>query len=315
MDAKVKKVDIFKPIEEGGNNKELLNIQEFKRENVREQFKEIEQNKDFFAFVSEDDPKYDYLKIRHMFNSKLMFQALIWSNVISAAFTLHRYSRIHNLKKSIASGSKLFILCFMPIWGSLELRPHLVMWYYTKFLDRLSYEKQLQYNSMHYIENLKVEHEKIEQQLGVRVPITEKQTIAIILSQFNYENFILKIFNYRQMNLDAFIKEKDQLEVYADDFNENELFSKDEEEEKIDYDFSIINNRPGELCHVTLAKFLELEKLDTKFQVGRDKLHIIRNDVLHKGNKKSLTEAIKKAEKFLNKKEDHFDDLDYLKII
>jgi hypothetical protein len=314
--------NVFKPLSEVDKDKvnkniELLNIQEFKHENIRSQFKEIEENKDFFAFTYEDDPKYDYLKVKNMFNSRLMFKALIWSNVVSAAYTLHRYSRTHNLKKSILGGSKLFILCFMPIWGSFEIRPHLTMWYYTKFLDRLSYEKQLMFNSYNYLEGLKAEHERLEKSLGVRIPITEKQTVAIILGQYNYENYVLKSFNYKQMDLNQFVREKDDKEILEGDLNENEMFGENVEDERFDYDFSVLGNiKASDLCAISGEKFFDLEKLDLRYQVGRDKMRILRSDVLHNGSRERLLNAIMKAEDYLsktNKRGNFEEDPDYLK--
>jgi hypothetical protein len=305
---------LLKPVDEkSSEDVNLLNIQEFRRENIREQFKEVEENKDFFAYTSEDDSKYDYLRVKNMFNSKLMFKSLLWSNFIAALYTLHRYYRIQNFKYAFLSGSKLFMICFVPIWGSLEIRPHLMMWYYSRFLDKLAYDKQMELNQKYYLENLTKEHEEFEKKLGIRIPISEKQTISIILSHFEYENYILKNYGYETNKLKTFVKEKE--DIYKKDLDEKELFADDEDEEdKIDYDFSIVNKmKLAEECQVSILDYFKFEKLGIKNIMNNEKLQILSKDQLsNNSNKERLLNDVIKAEKYLKGYfDDHLDDPDF----
>jgi hypothetical protein len=330
LKSKIKKVDdesnlqvlekdLLRPLKNSDKNiykkEDLIRVHEFRKENIREPYKEIE-DIDYFQFTNEDDPKYRFSNVQYQVRSKLFIKSIIWSFGIGCMFFAHRYYRRQQFLNAMRWGASSWTLGMFTIWGSLELQPFLMGQYHSNFLRELSKKEELKYK---LIGNYKQEEEigkKYFKLFGLNLKIEESDNCGISKWSFDYDSIILKKFNYNPLATEKIYKKKEisDDDLFNEDFDETEITNSLIEDDII-YDFSFHKKLVlGKNCIVSLDTFLDREKN----KLSLDKLKLLKNDVLSNKNLfyNNTVDQIKKelmnCEKFLDGKlEDYESDPDY----
>lgn len=296
------KKSLLRPITNNDKYKteDLIKLHEFKRESIMEPFQNIE-NKDYFAFTSEDDPKYKFTDLKYMVRSKLMIKSIFWSFGIGSLFFLHRYYRKKRLIPALNWGFKMWSISFYLVWGSMELQPFVMSLYYSKFIENLSAKDIKKFSYYNYLKGTNDYEKVLNTTYGIHTYNEYNQSSAFAKFAFEYDNNILKYFNYKPMILDKILihKEQDDLE---EDFQNKDLFNKDFEA-NVDYDFSFHKeNNLTDKCNVNLKQFFTYETENNK--LTQEKINILKNDQLTDTNlfntKEMLKQEIIICENYLN---------------
>jgi hypothetical protein len=295
--------DILRPVTKKDQYKQedLIKIHEFKRENIILPFEEIGK-KDFFAYTNDDDPKYDFMKVKNLIRSKLMIKALLWSMGIGSTFFLHRYYRKKQILPAIRLGFNMMVFSFFLLWGSFELQPHIMAWYYTKFMESMSANDLNKTVNNYYLESKQKEAEMLEQIYRVKTNNEMNVSDGLVRVSLEYDNEILKRFKYNPMKLDVIKKETEEEDMYSDDFDENKIFNLNQEEDnREEYDFEKLKYiRYNIYCNVDIKKFISKENSN----LSKEKYNVLKGDVLSNKNilqtDKYLKDEIINAEKYIN---------------
>jgi hypothetical protein len=306
--------DILKPVETHQRNlksknanepyktEDLIKLHEFKRENIQEPFKDVIENKDFFAFTNENDEKYNFTQIKYMVRSKLMLKAMGWSFGVGTLFFMHRYYRKKQIKSALRWGFQMWGLSFYLIWGSFELQPFISSVYYSKFIENLSAKDHRKYSYINYEINQNEYENFLNTNYGIVTLSLPNPSCAFSKFVFEYDNEILKRFNYPAMKTEKIISKNDSnLEkIMEDDFSENKIYDNEEDGEIEEYNFSFHKQiNLEEDCIINSEHFLRLEgeKLD------ENKKNILKADVISNSNifdtKEVLKREIKICEDYL----------------
>jgi hypothetical protein len=296
------KKDLIKPIKNKSDltkykKDDLIKIHEFRRENIVEPYKEI-QDKDFFKFTTEDDPKYKFLNVQYMLRSKLLIRSIIWSFGIGCAFFVHRYIRKQQFRNALRWGVASWSLSMFFIWGSSELQPHVVAIFHSQFIRDLSSRDQIKYKQINKMKQEKMYMQQYYDDYGINVKCDSVNIdLEIPKISLDYENITLKNFNYKQLNTEKIIKDKEEKQSHDE---ENEVMAELSIEPDNEYDFSFYNKLVfGEKCVINTKQFFELEK-----KLDKNKLEVLKDDVLSNAdivNIKNLLQAeLIFAEKYLD---------------
>lgn len=316
--------DLLQPIKSGTkgpkNSEDLIRLHEFRRENIREPYKEIE-NKNFFEFTSENDPKYKFLNVQYMLRSKLLIKSIIWSFGIGCAFFAHRYYRRQQFLNAMRWGCTTWTLSMFAIWGSLELQPHMMAIFHSQFIRDLSIRDQAKYK---LIGNLKTEellNENYYKLYGIKVKSTSSSNCEISKFAYDFDSHVLKSFDYSPLATDKIAKKKELSEenLYDEDFDEKEVLAQlKDDNEVIEYDFSFHKHmNSSEKCMADLSTFLTNEikdkkKINNAYQasdlstLSESKFKVLKHDMLsdksgYTGNTHDLLrEEVLSAENYLN---------------
>lgn len=286
--------DLLRPLKMDSEYKkdDLIKIHEFRRENIREPYKEIE-GKNFFEFTNENDPKYKFINVQYQVRSNLLIKAIFWSFGIGCVFFAQRYFRTKNFINAIRWGGSTWSISMFAVWGSFELQPHLMGIFHSQYLRDLSTKDQAKYKS---IGNLKQEEELRNfyyKLYGVNIKLNNNSNCEISKFAYDYDSLILNTFDYNPMLTQQITKSKkiSDDDLFKEDFDENELTAtannliNDGETGEVEYDFSFHKlNVLGELCIIDSDKFLELETKNSI--IDENKLKLIKLDVI--SNKNSL---------------------------
>jgi hypothetical protein len=279
--------DLLRPLSKSDAGKykkeDLIKLHEFRRENIVEPFKELE-DRDFFSFTSEDDPKYKFVNVQYMLRSKLLIKAIAWSFGIGCAFFLHRYYRKQMFWPALRWGGMTWSLSMLGIWGSLEFSPHLMAIFHSQFIKDLSMKDQSKYKNIGNLKQEELLNQSYFDQYGVRLKYSQNSNCEIAKVAYEYDSLTLVSNDYSPLQTDKIIKYRKFTEddLFSEDFDEKELANQlDEQSEKdFDYDFSFHKEtKLNDLCSVKTDKFFELEK---KSKFNKKRIELLKNDVLSK---------------------------------
>lgn len=315
--------DLLRPLNKSNLDKykkeDLIKIHEFRRENIRDSYQEIE-GRDFFTFTTEDDPKYKFVNVEYMLRSKLLIKAIFWSFGIGCAFFAHRYYRKQMFWPALRWGGITWSISMIGIWGSLEFSPHLMAIFHSQFIKDLSMKDQAKYKK---IGNLKQEEELNNfyfDNYGVKLKFSQNTNCEIAKVAYDYDSMVLQLNEYAPLKTQNIIKQREisEEELFSEDFDDKEIAKRlDTSDQEFDYDFSFLKETKfSELCSVKTEKFFELERKDKKngvFTGNKNKLNLLKNDVLSKTDvfvidtNELLKKELINAENFINGEYIYFD--------
>lgn len=274
------KKDLIRPIKNKSDlskykKDDLIKIHEFRRENIIEPFKEI-QDKDFFKFTTEDDPKYKFINVEYMLRSKLLIRSIIWSFGIGCAFFAHRYIRKQQFRNALRWGVASWTLSMFFIWGSSELQPHIVAIFHSQFIRDLSSRDQIKYKQINKMEQEKMYMQQYYDDYGINIKCDSVNIdLEIPKISLDYDNITLTNFKYKPLHTEKIVKEKEE-NSNSIDVEEDEMMAGLSYKPDVEYDFSFYNKLIfGDKCVVNTKQFFALEK-----KVDKDKLNVLKNDVL-----------------------------------
>jgi hypothetical protein len=315
--------DLLRPLNKSSMDKykkeDLIKIHEFRRENIRDSYQEIE-GKDFFIFTSEDDPKYKFVNVEYMLRSKLLIKAIYWSFGIGCAFFAHRYYRKQMFWPALRWGGITWSLSMLGIWGSLEFSPHLMAIFHSQFIKDLSMKDQAKYKRIGNIKQEEMLNKSYFDNYGVKLKYSQNTNCEIAKVAYDYDSLALQLNDYAPLKTQNIIKQRQisEEDLFSEDFDEKEIAKQlDTQDQDFDYDFSFHKEtKYSELCSVKTDKFFELERKDKKKGVytgHKSRFSLLKNDVLSKTDvfEVDTNELLKKelinAENFMN---GEYDDLD-----
>jgi hypothetical protein len=285
--------DILRPTTKDSNEykkHDLIKIHEFKRENIQDQFEEI--NKDYFKFTDESDPKYNFLNIQNFLRSKLLLKSLKWSFAIGLAFFAHRYYRKQLFWPALRWGGLSWSLSMIFVWASFEFQPHMMAIFHSQFIKDLSSKDALRYKTLGNMKQEEYWFDYYQTQFKVQLKYFKSTNFEIAKLAYDFDSALLQSLYYSSMKTDKIVQKLELSEenMFNEDLDEKK--SDKEDDDGLVYDFSFHKlNSNKDLCHINLSKFFQLE-LDSQ-NLNRIRLYILKNDVLSQSQTKG-TESTRK---------------------
>jgi len=299
--------ELIKPISKDSDvskykKDDLIKIHEFRRENIIEPFKEIE-NKDFFQFTTEDDPKYKFLNVQYMLRSKLLIRSIIWSFGIGSLFFIHRYIRKQQFRNALRWGVGTWTFSMFFIWGTSEMQPHIVAIFHSQFIRDLSSRDHIKYKQIGNMNQEKMYMQQYYEDYGINVKCDDVNIeLEIPKITLDYDNFTLKNFNYKPLSTEKIIKERNDTNNSGDEENmaDSEIMRELQNKAQIEYDFSFHHKLIfGENCVINTKQFFSKEK-----SLAKDKLNVLKKDILSNKNiinvKKLMQAELVIAERYID---------------
>ena len=300
---------------------DLIKLHEFRRHNIREPTRDVLEGKDYFAFTSEDDPKYNFWQIPNFLRSKQLINSIYWTFAVGSMLFSHRYLRTRHISRSIRFSLRFSIVAFFPIWGSLEFRSFLLSIFQEKFLTSLAVREEIRLRS----EKNKTWDDKYKEFYAEKYKVETYTPLYGSLSFCNYfyeiENCFLAKNFYAKMPIEKYsLKKNESSDDLKEEVSKEDLVrdsDKTHEYEnvyRLDFGFrkDIVTN--GEKC---VLNFEQLKKHDITLNIP-SKLTILKNDALSTFSKEALNtvllEEIKNAEQILRSKSFFEGDINYCDI-
>jgi hypothetical protein len=274
--------DILRPTNAGELPKEykkedLIKLHEFKRENIQEQFKEIDT--DYFKFTDENDPKYNFLNVQNFFRSKLLLKSIKWSFGIGLAFFAHRYYRKQLFWPALRWGGLSWSISMILVWASFELQPHMMAIFHSQLIKDLSTKDALRYKTLGNMKQEEYWFDYYQSQFKVQLKYFKNPNFEIAKLAYDFDSALLNLLSYSSMKTEKIVQKLELSEenMFSEDFEDKKIEKEDDDGISYDFSFHKLNSKQDS-CYVNLPKFFQLEFDSNNLNPLR--LFILKNDVL-----------------------------------